>query len=481
MDCPSHPTLEAANEAFNETVECLPQHIKPHIKRCWAFQPRDSDRTVANPSSQLVLVEDSAFYLNTLIADIVGSVLSWFADTAGERRRNDGRQSKLYGDLFLMSGRLKDSLTSYNDGLSQMRAPHDSFHQASAIESQAIAQVLLYWQKTDDVPSHHLIETPWSGICDKFNNALAVYTRLLNTSINKALSTSSTTNLTNLPSQNHDLIAIRAFVRATLRLSQFLLTVWACEGLNDNSLKALVEGVTPSFLATQPDRDSIIEHADKMPHLARSQISTIAQQAHGTHLFHLNKVEQLRVILTLIHLHDSIGFARKAAYFRQEVVVICADLVEASRNKSLIQSSDSKLIVNQLNDNNELLVKILDNICDVYGIDTQSTYLYVNGEESEATENVQQEVENNFKWISVQRDFLRDAMTVVQHLGDLNAVIKYAVILLKVYHASLPAAEQVRLVQIMLAALEALRRRSTTSVELAFWSPDLLLSLEVIP
>ncbi|TIC27042.1 hypothetical protein E3Q11_02760 [Wallemia mellicola] len=362
-----------------------------------------------------------------------------------------------------------------------MRAPHDSFHQASAIESQAIAQVLLYWQKTDDIPSHHLIETPWSGICDKFNNALAVYTRLLNTSINKALSTSSTTNLTNLPSQNHDLIAIRAFVRATLRLSQFLLTVWACEGLNDNSLKALVEGVTPSFLATQPDRDSIIEHADKMPHLARSQISTIAQQAHGTHLFHLNKVEQLRVILTLIHLHDSIGFARKAAYFRQEVVVICADLVEASRNKSLIQSSDSKLIVNQLNDNNELLVKILDNICDVYGIDTQSTYLYVNGEESEATENVQQEVENNFKWISVQRDFLRDAMTVVQHLGDLNAVIKYAVILLKVYHASLPAAEQVRLVQIMLAALEALRRRSTTSVELAFWSPDLLLSLEVIP
>lgn len=419
--------------------------------------------------------------MNTLIADIVGSILSWFAETAGERRKNDGRQSKLYGDLFLMSGRLKESLASYNDSLSQMRAPVDSFHQASAIECQAIAQILLYWQKTDDIPTHIALETPWSAICDKLNSALAVYTRLLQTSSSSTPTSASSLNINNLSVSNPDLTAVQAYIRACLRLSKFLLTVWACGGLNDESLNALVIGGSPVFLETQPDRDLIVEHTDKMPHLPRSQISLVAELAHGAHLFQLNKVEQLKVMIALIHVHDSIGYARKAAYFRQEVVVICADLLKASQNESTAQESDSKLVVTPLDDNNESLVKILDDVCDVYGIDTQFGYLFRDGEEDEAKENVKEELEHNFKWINIQRDFLRDAIAIVEHIGDFNAIIKYAAILLKFYHSALPAPEQVRFVRIMLAALDVLRRRSTTTIELAFWVPDPLLSLELIP
>ncbi|TIB11621.1 hypothetical protein E3P89_01952 [Wallemia ichthyophaga] len=479
VDCPSHSSLDAANDAFNQTIVGLPASLKPPIQRCWAFQPRDSERAANNSSSHLALVEDSAFYLNTLIADIIGSILSWFAETAGERRKNDGRQSKLYGDLFLMSGRLKESLANYNESLSQLRAPVDSFHHASAIESQAVAQVLLYWQKTEKIPIHALLETPWAAIYDKFSSALASYKRLLQTSSSSAPASNSSLNINNLSVSNTNLTAVRTYVRACLRFSKFLLTVWACGGLNDESLNALVIGGSPVFLETQPDRDMIVEHADKMPHLPRSQISLIAEMAHGAHLLQLDRLEQLKVTIALLYTHDSIGYARKAAYFRQEVVAICTDLLEASRNDLKTEESYPKVVLRQLKDNSESLVKILDDVCDVYGIDTQFRYLY-RDEDNEARDSFKEELEHSFNWTTMQRNFLRDAISIVEHIGDFNAIIKYSAILLRYFYFALAAPEQVRIVQIMLAALDVLRRSLTTTVELAFWVPDPLLSLELI-
>ncbi|TIA89509.1 hypothetical protein E3P81_02909 [Wallemia ichthyophaga] len=479
VDCPSHSSLDTANDAFNHTIVGLPASLKPPIQRCWAFQPRDSERAANNPSSHLALVEDSAFYLNTLIADIIGSILSWFAETAGERRKNDGRQSKLYGDLFLMSGRLKESLASYNESLSQLRAPVDSFHHASAIECQAVAQVLLYWQKTEKIPIHALLETPWAAIYDKFSSALASYKRLLQTSSSSAPASNSSLNINNLSVSNTNLTAVRTYVRACLRFSKFLLTVWACGGLNDESLNALVIGGSPVFLETQPDRDMIVEHADKMPHLPRSQISLIAEMAHGAHLLQLDRLEQLKVTIALLYTHDSIGYARKAAYFRQEVVAICTDLLEASRNDLKTEESYPKVVLRQLKDNSESLVKILDDVCDVYGIDTQFRYLY-RDEDNEARDSFKEELEHSFNWTTMQRNFLRDAISIVEHIGDFNAIIKYSAILLRYFYFALAAPEQVRIVQIMLAALDVLRRSLTTTVELAFWVPDPLLSLELI-
>ena len=488
VDCQCHHSLDGAYEAFNSTLELLPSHFKPSIRRCWAFNPRDSDRSQSNNNSNIALVEDSEFYLNTLVADIIGSVLSWFADFAGERRKNDGRQSKLYGDLFLMSGRLRDSISCYNDALSQLKAPLDSLYQASALECQSVAQILIYWQKVEDIPRNQITEKfisndPWSSILDKLTNALSVYNKLLSIpNINNASASTSTFNLNNLPI-NDDIIVVRSFVNCCLKISSFLLIIWVCEGFNDESLKSLVEGTYPKLLDILPDFERIMTHSENV-NITRHQISSFATQAHGTHLFSLNKIEQLKVYLTLISIHDQIGYSRKAAYFRQEAVITCTDLINIARKENE-NNKNTKIITNLFGDGsgNESLVKILDDISDVYGINNQIQYLYVNDEDFAENDSSSLSFESRFNWTLLQMNYLKDAITIIKTLPDMPALIKYSMILLSQYHNYLNPTEQVKLVQMMLHSLSIIRRRlgKSKKVELAFFSPDPLLSMEVIP
>ena len=134
IHCPTFPDLSQGYGRFNQLLSKLPKCMNV---KCFAFEP---DENQPDDEKNVIMIpnqseEQLSFYMGTMIADFVSSILQslsglvesiekksliqsplqFDSGTSGEdiariKRRTLGRTAKLIGDLYLLGGNLEEAI-----------------------------------------------------------------------------------------------------------------------------------------------------------------------------------------------------------------------------------------------------------------------------------------------------------------------------------------------------------------------------------
>ncbi|KAF9438949.1 hypothetical protein BGZ76_002612 [Entomortierella beljakovae] len=417
------------------------------------------------------------------------------------RKRTAARAQKLYGDLYLMAGRLSDAVTCYQSVIEVTKSNTDYLWQASAMEGLYCAVVLLAFVQADltqfhqqqaqqsimsptspttaeplKMPSAPAIKPLVIDIPEKYQTILTLYTKL--------------------PSNASPAIL---YVEACMKVSKFIATCFVCGGgiLDDRALSAVVSG----NMFTNPD-GTVIEGHQPMTHMHSGNSSQNASLASGilrrastlrsrtgsltTPLVGVSRtdimnwitkawtgrmdelwiVDQIHVTTTIASILGAIQFRRKQSLYLRYAVRMIAPLLHQTRLAAVAASQAAGGAARKAAKPDHGVLECLTQICNVFGVGEN----FVSG--------------NNFYmdhgWPELQIDVLYECIRVAEAIPDFRAMMKYTTTLLRQLYAYLTREEQAGLYASLPRILAAAKKTNVPDfTELHYWTKTLVVDIEV--
>ena len=313
-----------------------------------------------------------------------------------------------------------------------------------------------------------------------------------------------------------------------LRISHFLLIIWAASGWGSVALSSLLSHTLPrSFphpLSADQIRDPNARRKRKRTLgmlgseslLSRASIYDHAGSALGPHHRAMTKTEQLAVHVEVVWLARYLDLPRKEASVTREVVKRIGVMVVEAReehrrhnaagfprrapassaeptsgltaNASVglglgmaVASTPSAVAVRrrESTDGNEGVMALFERALSLMGLDLldfagEPTGSAVNREEEETLPL------NRFGWPELQVEMMKEGIAVAEALPDHPAVVRFCTTALNVLYRHLNPASQLHVAKMFPIALSVIRRRGMDMGALPWWVPGkVVLSLEI--
>ncbi|KAF9092331.1 hypothetical protein BGX29_010505, partial [Mortierella sp. GBA35] len=418
------------------------------------------------------------------------------------RKRTAARAQKLYGDLYLMAGRLSDAVTSYQSVIEVTKSNSDFLWHASAMEGLYCAVVLLAFiqadlsqfnqqqiQQTVTSPTSPTISEPTKiqptptpaikpliiDIPEKYQTILTLYSKVPNNGT---------------PAILH--------VEACMKVTKFIATCFVCGNgiLDDRALAAVVsgnilmhtEGSTPE--APQPMTQSssgnqsqtssgaagLLRKASTLrsrsgsittPHLgvSRTDIMAWVFKTWNGRLDELWILDQIHYTTSLASILGAIQFRRKQSLYLRYAARMIAPLLHQTRLAQAAAQANGAAPRKTANSDHGVL-ECLTQICNVFGVGdsfTSNTNLYM-----------------DHGWPELQIDILYECIRTAEAVPDYKAMMYFSTTLLRQLQAYLTREEQAGLYASLPRILAAAKKSGSSDLtETHYWTKNLVVDIEV--
>ncbi|WVR06234.1 hypothetical protein IAU60_003264 [Kwoniella sp. DSM 27419] len=460
-----------------------------------------------------------------------------------------GRLMKLLGDFYLLAGLYGDAIKCYEDGAERCRNVGDVLWEAAARDGRAVAGIGEAWEGRDG--SNMAQPFPSSPIpveiLSHYLSALACLSRaplpypptILSPSPQAAsgsLSFPPPTGAGGSSLGTGEGLLAYLHTSLSLRVSHFVLLIWASSGWGSIALSSLMTHTLPrSFLPplrgrqvrdapARRDRQKSLALLSSTSGMTRQSIFAHAELAIAPHHRAMTKPEQLAVHTESVWLARWLDLPRKEAAITREVIKRLAMLVvegreEARRagggsgavSKRASPTSASALAEEHTSDaaaavglglglpvsapsqnvairrkesteGNSGIVALFERACEVLGIDLLSF-----ADDPSAADHGRLEAdrtgkisETRFGWPELQVEMLKEGIAVTEALPDHPSIIRLALSALNGLTAHLRPQSQIMLSKLYPQALATTRRRGMNIGLIPWWIPGkVVLSIEV--
>ncbi|KAG0291097.1 hypothetical protein BGZ96_005499 [Linnemannia gamsii] len=417
------------------------------------------------------------------------------------RKRTAARAQKLYGDLYLMAGRLSDAVTSYQSVIEVTKTNSDFLWNASAMEGLYCAVVLLAFIQADisqinQQQIQQVMSTPTSpttseptkiqtapaikpliiDIPEKYQAILILYNKVPNNGAPAIL-----------------------YVEACMRVTKFIATCFACGNgiLDDRALAAVVSGnilmhaeasaaegqqpMTQSSSGTQSQTSSgaagLLRRASTLrsrsgsittPNLGvtRTDIMNWVTKAWTGRLDELWILDQIHFTTSIASILGAIQFRRKQSLYLRYAVRMIAPLLHQTRLAQAAAAQSNGTPPRKAANSDHGVLDCLTQICNVFGVGdsfTSNTNLYM-----------------DHGWPELQIDILYECIRTAEAVPDYKAMMHFSTTLLRQLHAYLTREEQAGLYASLPRILAAAKKSNSTDLtDIHYWTKNLVVDIEV--
>ncbi|KAF8946106.1 hypothetical protein BGZ47_001308 [Haplosporangium gracile] len=416
------------------------------------------------------------------------------------RKRTAARAQKLYGDLYLMAGRLSDAVTSYQSVIEVTKSNLDFLWNASAMEGLYCAVVLLAFIQADisqlsQQQIQQVVSSPTSpttsettktqtapaikpliiDIPEKYETILSLYNKVPNNAAPAIL-----------------------YVEACMRVTKFIATCFACGNgiLDDRALAAVVSGnilmhteasaaegqqpMTQSPSATQSQTSSgaagLLRRASTLRSrsgsiithnlgVTRTDIMNWVTKAWTGRLDELWVLDQIHFTTSIASILGAVQFRRKQSLYLRYAVRMIAPLLHQTRLAQAAAQSNGAPPRKAVNSDHGVL-ECLTQICNVFGVGdsfTSNTNLYM-----------------DHGWPELQIDILYECIRTAEAVPDYKLMMYFSTTLLRQLYAYLTREEQAGLYASLPRILAAAKKvNSADLTDIHYWTKTLVVDIEV--
>ncbi|KAK3829884.1 MAG: TRAPP II complex [Linnemannia elongata] len=389
------------------------------------------------------------------------------------RKRTAARAQKLYGDLYLMAGRLSDAVTSYQSVIEATKSNSDFLWNASAMEGLYCAVVLLAFIQADisqinqqQIPQ--VMSSPTSpttseptkiqaapaikpliiDIPEKYQTILALYNKVPNNAAPPIL-----------------------YVEACMRVTKFIATCFACGNgiLDDRALAAVSQ--TSSGAAGLLRRASTLRSRSgsittSNLGVTRTDIMNWVTKAWTGRLDELWILDQIHFTTSIASILGAVQFRRKQSLFLRYAVRMIAPLLHQTRLAHAAAAQSNGTPPRKATNTDHGVLECLTQICNVFGVGdsfTSNTNLYM-----------------DHGWPELQIDILYECIRTAEAVPDYKSMMYFSTTLLRQLHAYLTREEQAGLYASLPRILAAAKKSNSTCLtDIHYWTKSLVVDIEV--
>lgn len=291
------------------------------------------------------------------------------------------------------------------------------------------------------------MKDPWTEVLEKLSQATALYAKAPTAD----------------PEPNYPLLAY-LYSCCVLRQSSLLFSIWSSKGWGPLAFTTMLRP-EPTYLPPTLYHDDnfdwiILERLSTISGISRSSIATVLSQIHGPWLLHLGARERIAILETTASRYACLGYQRKEAYILREVLGCILDLLVCGREEdgfsrmpNVIGTSGLGLGLQGLNSaslssgwnnvgvrlsesaaGNESILKLLNHVCKVLGIDLDAVRLVevedevfpppldVSNEQS-YDDDALEGLHEPSGWPELQVGVVREAVAVAEALPGASCII----------------------------------------------------------
>ncbi|KAK3829976.1 MAG: TRAPP II complex [Linnemannia gamsii] len=384
------------------------------------------------------------------------------------RKRTAARAQKLYGDLYLMAGRLSDAVTSYQSVIEVTKSNSDFLWQASAMEGLYCAVVLLAFIQADLTQIQQVTSSPSSPTTSE-------PTRIQTTPTIKPL-------IIDIPEKYQTILSLYSkvpnnatpailHVEACMRVTKFIATCFACGNgiLDDRALAAVTSSGAAALLrraSTLRSRSGSIT----TPNLGvtRTDIMSWVFKTWNGRLDELWILDQIHFTTSIASILGAIQFRRKQSLYLRYAVRMIAPLLHQTRLAQAAAQQANGGAPRKIPKADHGVLECLTQICNVFGVGdsfTSNTSLYM-----------------DHGWPELQIDILYECIRTAEAVPvlDYKAMMYFSTTLLRQLHAYLTREEQSGLYASLPRILAAAKKSNSTDLtEISYWTKNLVVDIEV--
>ncbi|CAO3627480.1 unnamed protein product [Cunninghamella blakesleeana] len=441
-----------------------------------------------------------------------------------------GRIKKIYGDFYLLAGKIPDAITYYRQSIDMTRITSDYLWLASAMEGYLCAIILLDQLKMEkdltassstyenDIPlpsspeslnqsgidtstsppptSSSIPSKPQIAVTDilnQYSTILSYYSK----EIYKASSMQIKRKLdindkriqgSSITSDYYSLI----YSEACLKVSRFLLTIYNSGKWDKETLYLLLRGtVSKSSLplsprGSLPDTPVSMSHLDKYNHssyynqtffkVERVDINMWTTKIWESHIDRLSTIDQIYLLNNMAAIYSSIDYSRKASWTTLESIKRMQPLLLNNINSNI----DKKLKPSKEPSKNDSILRVLKNICSGYGISGDEEHDLNNDENNKNSEIKYKNKCIPFGWPSLQLIVLRQCIVISEIVHDYDDMLYYTTILLKNLYPYLLKDEQIHLANSIQRIITRGKRSGKLHKDDNYWDINIILNIRAL-
>ncbi|KAF9582578.1 hypothetical protein BGW38_000039 [Lunasporangiospora selenospora] len=417
------------------------------------------------------------------------------------RKRTAARAQKLYGDLYLMAGRLSDAVASYQAVIEVTKSNSDFLWQGSAMEGMYCAVVLLAYLQADmsqlnQQQLQQLMSSPTSPTTSE-------PTRIQNTPAIKPL-------IVDIPEKYQTILSLYGrvlnngtpailVVEACMKVTKFIATCFICGNgiLDDRALAAVVSGnilmnadgtaiehqplpMTQSPSSNQSSMQSGASGLLRRASTLRSRPGSLTPTSVGVNradvmtwisktwtgrLEELWIIDQIHFTTTIASILGAIQFKRKQSLYLRYAVRMLAPLLHQARLAQAATQAGG-LTPRKASHADHGVLEILTQVCNVFGV----------GDNFASSNNLYMD----HGWPELQIDVLYECIRIAEAVPDYSAMMYFSTTLLRQLYAYLTREEQAGLYASLPRILTAAKKSGVSDLaEIQYWTKTLILDIEV--
>ncbi|KAF9350704.1 hypothetical protein BGX26_011184 [Mortierella sp. AD094] len=419
------------------------------------------------------------------------------------RKRTAARAQKLYGDLYLMAGRLSDAVSSFQSVIEVTKSNSDFLWQASAMEGLYCAVVLLAFVQAD-LTQFHQQQQAQQSITSPTSPTTSEPARIQNTPAIKPLIIdipekyqTILTLYNKLPSNSSPAIL---YVEACMKVTKFIATCFVCGGgiLDDRALAAVVNGnmfmnsdgtaIDGQHPMTQVQSghhsqntslaSGILRRASTLRSrsgslttsnlgISRTDIMNWVSKAWTGRLDELWIVDQIHYTTTIASVLGAIQFRRKQSLYLRYAVRMIAPLLHQTRLAAAAAAAQAGGATSKRPKNPDHgVLDCLTQICNIFGV----------GDNFASSNNLYMD----HGWPELQIDVLYECIRVAEAIPDYKAMMRFSTTLLRQLYVYLTREEQAGLYASLPRILAAAKKTNVPDfTEVHYWTKSLIVDIEV--
>ena len=445
----------------------------------------------------------------------LAGMLSTVDNKSRSQQGNRGRQAKLFGNFFLLAGKVNDALEHFTDATAKLRAAEDYLWLASALEGVGISVILLNYLKASyrlssdillpalNIHKHKFLSFASSSVskeslslgrvstesASNYNEALDRRSESPRNSTNYA--SNSLNNANSLGDLNsftipefirlistrvlfyyqlitHDyenIVPDIVYVETLLRSVKFMTTLY----LGGNELNT---SVLLSITKSRPlHKDFRTAKPEATIGFLKREILAEIGKVFTIQLADFNLSDQCNIYCALATIYSDLGLQRKkASILRVLLVALCLKLEPIyQRASSLLkkQGNQSDILVLEANRNEIFSIRnIFEHLFYVYQINLE-------------TEKTSSQAGNRSQsnWITLQLSVIKLCLRVTETIGDKCYLAKLYILLLTRYCHCLPIHDQCKLKENL---KELVLSGAKDTVGLPYWDPFLVRRVKLV-
>ncbi|KAH7056509.1 TRAPP II complex [Linnemannia elongata] len=387
------------------------------------------------------------------------------------RKRTAARAQKLYGDLYLMAGRLSDAVTSYQAVIEVTKSNSDFMWNASAMEGLYCAVVLLAFIQADisQISQQQIQQVMSSPTSPTTNEPTKIQTAPAIKPLIIDIPEKYQTILTLYNKVPNNAAPAILYVEACMRVTKFIATCFACGNgiLDDRALAAVTSSGAAGLLrraSTLRSRSGSIPTSSLG--VTRTDIMKWVTKAWTGRMDELWILDQIHFTTSIASILGAVQFRRKQSLFLRYAVRMIAPLLHQTRLAQAAAAQANGTPPRKAANSDHGVLECLTQICNVFGVGdsfTSNTNLYM-----------------DHGWPELQIDILYECIRTAEAVPDYKSMMYFSTTLLRQLHAYLTREEQAGLYASLPRILAAAKKSNSTDLtDIHYWTKSIVVDIEV--